>query len=327
MKPCPSCKASMHQCMENHSFAFAHLYNDEKAMDMHIHDCYEIYYSISGGKQFLIDNCFYDIQDGDIFMINQFESHFLSKIDRQKHERIIISIDPEYLKALSTSATDLNRCFHFRDTEMPHRMHFTSEEQTRFLYFIHRFPDNAGPGEEILDKAVFLELMVFLNRAFDKRCSRPETENLPGSSRYHAQVDDILSYINTHIRENLSLEELFSHFYLSSSYLCRIFKAATGTTINKYVTAKRITLSKSLLTQGYSVNETCEECGFNDYSNFLKAFTRAVGVSPKNMHSSTTELCTLTFSGPVLLWTDPVSFPEFPVEITGVVISYGSDDF
>ena len=44
--------------MDTHTFAFAHLYNDEKAMDMHIHDCYEIYYSISGGKQFLIDNYF-----------------------------------------------------------------------------------------------------------------------------------------------------------------------------------------------------------------------------------------------------------------------------
>ena len=93
MKECISCKESMRQCMDTHTFAFAHLYNDEKAMDMHIHDCYEIYYSISGGKQFLIDNYFYDISDGDIFLINQFESHYLTQIDQQKHERIILSID------------------------------------------------------------------------------------------------------------------------------------------------------------------------------------------------------------------------------------------
>lgn len=102
MKECISCKESMRQCMDTHTFAFAHLYNDEKAMDMHIHDCYEIYYSISGGKQFLIDNYFYDISDGDIFLINQFESHYLTQIDQQKHERIILSIDPEYLKQIST---------------------------------------------------------------------------------------------------------------------------------------------------------------------------------------------------------------------------------
>lgn len=281
MKASSSCKESMKNCMENHSFAFAHLYNDEKAMDMHIHNCYEIYYSISGGKQFLIDNCFYDIQDGDLFLINQFESHYLSQVDKQKHERIIVSIDPDYLKQISTPSTDLDRCFHFRETEMPHRLHLSSEEQRRFLYYIHRFPDNTGLGEDVLDRAVFLELMVFLNRAFDKRCRSAESGEDESTAAYHAQVDDILSYINTHIQDDLSLDALSSHFYLSSSYICRIFKAATGTTINKYITAKRITLSKSLLSQGCSVNEACEACGFHDYSNFLKAFSKAVGVSPK----------------------------------------------
>ena len=281
MKASSSCKESMKNCMESHSFAFAHRYNDEKAMDMPIHNCYEIYYSISGGKQFLIDNCFYDIQDGDLFLINQFESHYLSQVDKQKHERIIVSIDPDYLKQISTEKTDLDRCFHFRETEMPHRLHLSAEEQRRFLYYLHRFPDNAGLGEDILDRAVFLELMVFLNRAFDKRCRTAESGEDENAAGYHAQVDDILSYINTHIQEDLSLDTLSANFYLSSSYIWRIFKAATGTTINKYITAKRITLSKSLLSQGYSVNEACEACGFNDYSNFLKAFSKAVGVSPK----------------------------------------------
>lgn len=115
MKGCISCKEAMRQCMDTHTFAFAHLYNDEKAMDMHIHDCYEIYYSISGGKQFLIDNYFYDISNGDIFLINQFESHYLTQIDQQKHERIILSIDPEYLKQISTETTNLNHCFSFAE--------------------------------------------------------------------------------------------------------------------------------------------------------------------------------------------------------------------
>lgn len=280
MKGCISCKESMKQCMDTHTFAFAHLYNDEKAMDMHIHDCYEIYYSISGGKQFLIDNYFYDISNGDIFLINQFESHYLTQIDQQKHERIILSIDPEYLKQISTETINLNHCFQFRGTDMPHQLHLSQEEQTRFIYFIHKLRSNSGFGEDILDHATFLELMVFLNHAFDKRCrtSAEEESKAPG---YHAQVDEILSYINTHISENLTLEELSAHFFLSSSYLCRIFKATTGTTINKYITAKRITISKSLLSQGYSVNEACEACGFNDYSNYLKAFTKAVGISPK----------------------------------------------
>lgn len=94
-------------------------------------------------------------------------------------------------------------------------------------------------------------------------------------------MDEILSYIDRNISESFGLEDLSAHFYLSSSYLCRIFKSATGTTINKYIVAKRITLAKSLLTEGCSVTEACERCGFNDYSNFLKSFKKATGVSPK----------------------------------------------
>ena len=164
MKACSTCKESMKNCINTHSFAFAHLYSDEKIMDMHIHNCYEIYYSISGGKQFLIDNCLYDIHPGDIFLINQFESHHLTQIDQETHERIILSIDPDYLTQLSTPNTDLNHCFSFRDTHMPHCVHLTPEEQNRFIYFIHKFQSNEGIGEDLLDKAVFLELMVFLNQ-------------------------------------------------------------------------------------------------------------------------------------------------------------------
>ena len=281
MNSCITCKEAIEHCMSTHTFAFAHLYGDEKIMDMHIHNCCEVYYSISGGKQFLIDHCLYDIRPGDLFLINQFESHHLTQIDQQTHERIILSIDPEYLSKLSTGATDLGHCFSFRDTRMPHQIHLSPKEQNRVIYFIHELHDDGGMGEDLLDQAIFLELMVFLNRAFAARCTDAAAPAPAPSSNYHAQVDAILSYINSHIGEPLTLAGLSAHFFMSTSYLCRIFKEATGTTINKYITAKRITLSKSLLDQGCSVSEACEACGFNDYSNYLRAFTKAVGISPK----------------------------------------------
>ena len=279
MKEFSSCKLAIQSCLETKSFAVAHLYNDDKPMDMHIHDCYEIYYSISGGKQFLIDNRFYDIQPGDIFFINQYESHYLSQLDRAVHERFVLEIHPDFLTSLSSEQTDLNLCFHFRSDELSHKLHLTEEEQNRFRYFVHKLTGLTGFGSDLEDRAVFTELMVFLNRIFYQRTeSRRELEEVPS---YHTQVDEILTFINQNIGSPLSIEDLSGHFFLSSSYLCRIFKAATGTTINKYITAKRITVAKSLLSSGYSVTETCERCGFNDYSNFLKAFTKAVGISPK----------------------------------------------
>lgn len=275
-----SCKEAIASCLDQKTFAVAHLYNDEKTMDVHIHESYEIYFSISGGKQFLIDNRFYSIEPGDIFFINQYESHHLTYIDEKVHERIVLSIFPDFLKQLSSGQTNLDNCFSSRDASNPnlHKRSLNAEEQKLFQYFIHKLVSTDGFSADLIEKATFTELMVFLNKIFSDN-------NLPVTSSVrwtqHQQVDRILTYINQHIQNPLTIEELSENFYLSPSYLCRIFKSATGTTINKYITAKRITIAKSLLAEGKSVNEACEECGFNDYSNFLKTFTKAVGISPK----------------------------------------------
>ena len=269
MKEYSSCKTAIDACIAQQYFAVSHLYNDDKPMNMHIHDCYEIYYSVCGGKQFLIDNRSYGIQGGDIFFINQYESHHLSKIDKEVHERIVLSISPIFLKKIG------------------HKLSLNLEQQKRFLYYIHKITSANGFGSDLVEKAAFTELMVFLNRIFYLKAHEDHgEESLPTykteeSPSKHQQVDDILTYINQNIQKPLTIEELSSHFYLSSSYICRIFKANTGTTINKYITAKRITIAKVLLADGYTVGEACEKSGFNDYSNFLKSFTKAVGISPK----------------------------------------------
>lgn len=278
MEKLNSCKAAISDCLQNKYFAVAHLYNEERTMDMHIHDCYEIYYSISGGRQFLIDNRFYDISPGDLFIINQFESHYITQIDKMVHERIVISIHPDFLKEISTSNTDLSSCFTNRNSVLSHRISLSKEQQQRFLYFIGKITSSIEYGREIIERSTFMEMMVEINNAFLNNSS----SIVPVSKyQYNQNVEQILSYINQHINEPLTVEHLSSQFFISDSYICRIFKAATGTTINKYINARRITTAKSLLSMGMGVNDVCEKCGFNDYSNFLKAFTKAVGISPK----------------------------------------------
>ena len=51
-----------------------------------------------------------------------------------------------------------------------------------------------------------------LNRAFAARCTDAAAPAPAPSSNYHAQVDAILSYINSHIGEPLTLAGLSAHF-------------------------------------------------------------------------------------------------------------------
>lgn len=283
-----SCQAAIQSCLDTKTFAVAWMYNDEKTMSIHIHDCHEIYFSISGGKQFLIDNRVYEVAPGDIFFINQFESHHLAQIDQMTHERIVISVHPEYLKQLSTPQTDLNHCFTCRDTPFGHKITLSEEQQKRFVYYVHRLAEHKGFGRDVIERAVFAELMASLNYIFITRCDNGGTAgSAPRDSAgaHSERIDEILSYINQHLAEELTIPVLASQFHFSSSYLCKIFKDTTGTTINRYITAKRISRAKTLLANGYSVAETGNLCGFGDYSNFLKSFTKVVGVSPKKYAS------------------------------------------
>lgn len=278
MQEYTSCKAAISHCLETKTFAVAHLYQDEKTMNIHIHDCYEIFYSISGGKQFLINNKFYDIKPGDLFVINQFESHYLSQIDQTVLERIVLSVHPDYVKTLSTPQTNLDICFTERPKQFSHRISLTKEQQKRYMYFINKITSNSGYGNDIIEKSAFMELLVLLNSFY---YISTQKESTISTYTYNHQVEEMISFINQHIQEPITIEILAKHFYLSDSYICRMFKSATGTTINKYMIARRISIAKSLLASGLNVNDVCEQCGFRDYSNFLKAFTRAVGISPK----------------------------------------------
>lgn len=279
MKALSSCKQALKDCIDHKYFAIAHLHKEEKVMKMHIHDCCEIYYAISGGKQFLIDNKFYTISPGDLFVINQYESHYLTQVDKEIHERIVISIHPDYLKQISTTHTDLTYCFSHRPASFNHKLSLTKEQQQRFLFLVNKILSSNGYGADILEKASSLELMLLLNTIYFHNDQK--TTYTPPAPKYNAQVEPILAYINANLHESMTIESLTQTFFLSESYICRIFKAATGMTINKYITARRISIAKSLLAQGLSVNQVCEQCGYNDYSNFVKAFSKAVGISPK----------------------------------------------
>lgn len=270
-----SCKQAIEYCLKSKTFSVARLGKTEKTMDMHIHDCYEIYFSILGGQQFLIDNRVYKINPGDLFLINQYESHSITALDQSNYERIVINIHPDFAGKISTLQTDLRRCFTDRNLGLGHKISLNAEYQERFLSLVERIDCAQGFGKDIKEQIAITELLVMINGLyFDYHI---ETEK-PNGGRC---VEEIINYINENISQIISVQELSDHFFLSKSYLCRIFKRSTGTTISKYIIARRITIAKALLNSGCSVTQAYEGSGFTDYSNFFKAFNKAVGMSPK----------------------------------------------
>lgn len=278
------CTQAIEDCLKNKRFTVARLYTEQKTLDMHIHDCYELYFARSGGNRFFIDDQWYTISSGDLFAINNYETHHVFENTDLPHERFIISIHPEFLEKLSTPTTDLAECFkrepYSEKENAPkptHKVSLNKEEQQRLLHLLRKISSAEGYGTDVLENTAFSELMVLVNRFF---ALQKKGVPLPERS-YHPLTEEIIRYLNQNVTRPITVSQVADHFFLSESYICRIFKKCTGTTINKYLTARRISIAKILLSNGANVTEACEGCGFNDYSNFIKAFSKATGISPK----------------------------------------------
>ena len=94
------------------------------------------------------------------------------------------------------------------------------------------------------------------------------------------------------------MDALAREIGMSKFHLCKIFKAKTGTTINKYIVTRRIAEAKQLLLRGIPVTETCYLSGFNDLSHFIRTFHNAVGVSPGKYLSDASAQIASYYFGP-----------------------------
>ena len=94
-------------------------------------------------------------------------------------------------------------------------------------------------------------------------------------------VTELLSYINEHYADSLSLEGLAKRFFISKYHLSHEFSRAVGTGVYRYIMLRRLTVAKQLLSDGVAPGEVYGQCGFQDYTSFFRAFKAEYGVNPR----------------------------------------------
>jgi AraC-like DNA-binding protein len=61
-----------------------------------------------------------------------------------------------------------------------------------------------------------------------------------------------------------------------------LFRQETGTTINQYIKVKRLALARQEMRNGCGAEEAAYKAGFNDYSNFYRAYKSVYGIMPSD---------------------------------------------
>lgn len=95
------------------------------------------------------------------------------------------------------------------------------------------------------------------------------------------RVRKVEEYINLNFNKEIRLQSLASIANMTSSAFSRFFKLRTGKTVQEYIVDIRIgNAARMLVDSTNSISEICIDCGFNNISNFNRAFKRRKGYSP-----------------------------------------------
>ncbi|TYP78126.1 helix-turn-helix domain-containing protein [Paenibacillus methanolicus] len=144
------------------------------------------------------------------------------------------------------------------------------------LLAAHKSPDwTAG----MLEQAALLEILAaFLEQ------SRPAAGASPESAIQ--KMTTVLAYIDAHLADNLTVEELASLLHFHPNYFSRVFKRTTGLSPIQYVNRKRMDKARHQLAfTGISVSNIAFSLGMEP-TYFSRMFKEHTGLAPSEYRES-----------------------------------------
>jgi AraC family transcriptional regulator len=139
-------------------------------------------------------------------------------------------------------------------------------------------------GSRLYAESMSTALAAHLLRRY---CSAaPEIKNYRGRLPKY-KLKQVISYINEHLEQKLTLAEISSAIQMSPHYFASSFKQSTGMTPHQYVMKCRIEAAKQLLLkQELTLIEICQQVGFESQSHFTRVFRQHAQTTPKAYRNS-----------------------------------------
>lgn len=246
-------------------------YAKDWGVRQHAHDYFQMYYCIAGrgnmllGEQSIVlekDSCLlilpnqvhelYPIKSGQLRTIDtKFYVHDEAIKDALLHAPQLITISDS----------------HFRDLQQTMR----NEWVTGALF-----------AKEMAESLFEQSLLLFLRNNAHVSAQPPFYRTLQEKTKKLTGIEkDIADYLSIHFLEDLSLDIIAKDLKYSKNHLCKVFKRASGYTINEYINCLRISKAYDLVCcTNNRLTEISAQCGFSSIHYFSRTFHRIVGMTP-----------------------------------------------
>jgi len=246
----------------------------------HKHDFYEIILILEHSVTYATDHGNYPANGGNLILISKDAVHCpLVSSPPLPTERYVLWLHKDFLETLCTGKTNLCTCF------LPEQLHVIPLDallldQVRTALKI--ISDNEATvtyfGKDIIQRSYLQQFLVLVNSIYIG--ITPTFIPAQKVQEHNILAEEIMNYICTNFREDISLSFIADHFHLDKFYINRIFKKHYKTTIYHYILQKRLEYAKYLIKKGVSVNESYKICGFHDYCSFNRLFKQHYKETP-----------------------------------------------
>ena len=239
-----------------------------QSLSPHYHkNCFEIVYIAAGSATFSTGGTDYKLSGGDIFLTvpDQIHSTNFLPISVCKMYWFQLEDTPEHLLYLNpVAAADLLSSLKRFDTPL---FHTDSKDMSPLIRSAF---DCCARGENPQLAGQYLTLLLYKLIEYQKNAVfRPSPD-----------IEQAVSYIRGHIREEISLEELAGIAHLSTSQFKQKFKNQVGFAPRQFINYEKIEASKPLLLEGRTVTEVADLLSFDNSSYFAVVFKRFTTCSP-----------------------------------------------
>ncbi|MDE6389548.1 MAG: AraC family transcriptional regulator [Lachnospiraceae bacterium] len=254
-------------------------YNEQPhSFDAHWHNALEIIMPVE--NHYDIEACGqrYHVQPDEILFIPAGEMHTLYA--PEKGTRFIFQFDVSVISRINgynTMQSLMAACLHITKFSHPHIYNTVRQLlfQMRDEYF------SSDDFRELSIYSYLTKLLVAIGRDLLHDTVMFSNARIGKQREYIQRFKNVISYIDDHYTQNLSLEAIAAYSGFSKYHFSRLFKQYTNYTYYEYLIFRRIKAAEELLTQpGLSVTEIALQSGFSSISSFNRIFKQKKGCTP-----------------------------------------------
>ena len=246
----------------------------------HFHETYELYFLKEGERYYFIDKETYLVKSGDVVLIKRDQIPKTSMAGSSYHNRILLQMRSEVCNPVLRANGLLSiEEFYERSDQI---ISLTEGDRKTVENLLLTMKDEIHKRQKYGEQMVYLkliELFIILSRY--KKSTAFVKENQKARTAKYQKVHEVADYLLSCPETKEGLEELAKRFYISKSYLTRIFREVTGFTVNEYMNVARIKKAQNLLIHsGYSITEIAEILGFESITYFERVFKKYTDDTP-----------------------------------------------